>query len=190
MEPHQRPHHPRSALLIVDMQNGLFDAPEPPFEHERILDNINGLVRAARAAGVPVLAARHTGPAGSPLAPGSHATQLVARLDVDAQRDVVFDKTRPDCFNGTVLARELERLQVGELVVAGMKTQYCIDSTCRAAAERGLRVVLVADAHTCTDTPALTARQIVAHHNATLEHAFARVMPAAACRFADGAMLR
>lgn len=181
------PTHPRSALLIIDVQNGLFDAPEPPFERERILDNINFLIRAARAAGAPILVARHAGPPDSLLAPGSHAMQLVARLEVDAERDFVFDKTRPDCFNGTGLAGELECLQVGELVVAGMKTQYCVDSTCRAAAERGLRVVLVADAHTCMDTPALPARQIVAHHNATLEHAFARVLPAAACSFAAGA---
>jgi nicotinamidase-related amidase len=165
------------------MQVGAFDGPEPLWEGERVLATINDLIRQARAAGAPVFAARHTGPAGGPLAPGSAATQLLARLDVDTGRDVVFDKTRPSCFFGTDLARELERRGVGELVIAGIKTQYCIDTTCRAAAERSLSVVLVEDGHTCADTPMLQARQIVDHHNATLRGPFARVVPAAEVRF-------
>ena len=173
----------RTALLVVDMQAGAFDGPEPLWEGERVLATINDLIRHARAVGAPVFAARHTGPAGGPLAPDSAATQLLARLDVDAGRDVVFAKTRPSCFAGTDLASELERRGIGELVIAGIKTQYCIDTTCRAAAERGLSVVLVEDGHTCADTPLLQARQIVDHHNATLRGAFARVVPAAAVRF-------
>ena len=173
----------RAALLVVDMQVGVFDGPEPLWEGERVLATINDLIRHARAAGAPVFAARHTGTAGGPYAPGSAATQLLARLDVDEGRDYVFDKTRPSCFAGTALAHELERRGVHELVIAGVKTQYCIDTTCRAAAERGLSVVLVEDGHTCTETPLLQARQIVDHHNATLRGAFARVVPAAEVRF-------
>ena len=174
----------RSALLIIDMQVGAFTGPEPLWEGARVLATINGLIERARNAGAPVFAVRHTGPAGSLLAPGSPAVQLVAGLDVDAGRDHVFDKTRPSCFQGTNLGSELERLGIDELVIAGIKTQYCIDTTCRAAAERGLAVVLVEDGHTCTDTPLLDARRIVAHHNATLRGPFARVVPAAEVRFA------
>jgi hypothetical protein len=57
-----------------------------------------------------------------------------------------------------------------------------VDTTCRAAAERGLHPVLVADAHTCTDTAVLKARQIIDHHNATLQ-AFARIVRTVDCRF-------
>lgn len=174
----------RPALLIIDMQAGMFGGPEPLWEGERVLATINGLIERAREAGVPVFAARHTGPASSTIAPGSAAVQLVAGLAVDPARDHVFDKTRPSCFQGTDLAGALERLGIDGLVIAGVKTQYCIDTTCRAAAERGLAVVLVEDGHTCTDTPLLDARQIVDHHNATLRGPFARVLPAAEVRFA------
>ena len=178
--------HParRPALLIIDMQVGLFEAAAPPFEGERVLDTINGLIRNARAAGVAILAARHTGPAGSPLAPRSPATRLVGRLDVDAGRDFVFDKTRPNCFHGTALGGELQRIGANELVVVGMKTEYCVDTTVRAAADLGLSVVLIEDAHTTTAKQALSARQVIDHHNATLQPVFAKVLPAAAYRFA------
>jgi len=174
----------RSALLIIDMQIGAFAGPEPLWEGERVLATINGLVERAREAGAPVFAARHTGPAGSPIAPGSPAVALLGGLDVDPARDYVFDKTRPSCFHDTDLAQALARLGIDELVIAGIKTQYCVDTTCRAAAERGLGVVLVEDGHTCADTPLLDARAIVAHHNATLRGPFARVVTAADVRFA------
>lgn len=59
------------ALLIIDMQTGLYDGPEKPFERERVLATLNQLIGRARAAGAPIFVARHTGPAGSPIEAGS-----------------------------------------------------------------------------------------------------------------------
>jgi nicotinamidase-related amidase len=176
-------HPPRRALLIIDMQRGMFAGPDLPHEGARVLVNINTLVRKARAAGAPIFAARHTGPAGSPIEPGSPLTQLLLDLLVDEKQDTVFDKTRPNCFHGTPLAGWLAEASIDELVIAGVKTQYCVDSTCRAVADLGLRAVLIADAHTCMDTPALPAAAIVAHHNATLAGAFVQLSETEAFTF-------
>ena len=51
--------------------------------------------------------------------------------------------------------------------------------------ELGFDAVLIADGHTCSDTPLLTARQIVAHHNATLAGPFCRVVQAQDWSFQD-----
>ncbi|RUQ42678.1 cysteine hydrolase, partial [Corynebacterium pseudodiphtheriticum] len=51
---------------------------------------------------------------------------------------------------------------------------FCIDTTCRVAAELGFSVVLPEDGHTCMDTPALKAEAIIEHHNATLAGAFVK----------------
>jgi nicotinamidase-related amidase len=166
------PDNKRPALLIIDMQTGLYDGPEKPYERQRVLDNINQLIQRARHAGVPVFAARHTGPAGSPIEVGSPFWQLWPALEVDEARDTVFNKTRPSCFLGTELSQQLAAAQVNELVIVGMKTQYCIDTTCRVAVELGFSVLLPEDAHTCMDTPALSAASIIEHHNATLAGAF------------------
>ncbi|WP_027818149.1 cysteine hydrolase family protein [Paraburkholderia bannensis] len=162
----------RRALLIVDMQVGLFNGNPPPYEGARVLANINTLIARAREAGAPVFAVRHTGPAGSPLAPDSELTKLVSGLDVDAARDSVFMKTRPNCFVGTDLAQRLADAGVSELAIVGMKTEYCVDSTCRAVLDLGLRAVLIEDAHTTMNTPGLDARDIIAHHNRTLNGPF------------------
>ncbi len=169
----------RTALLIIDMQVGLYDGPEKPFERERVLDTINQLIHRARRAGIPVYAARHTGPTGSPIEAGSPLWQLWPALDVDEAQDTVFNKTHPSCFLGTHLAQQLAAAQINDLVLVGMKTQYCIDTTCRVAAELGFSVVLPEDGHTCMDTPVLSAETIIEHHNATLSGAFVKCVKAA-----------
>lgn len=177
------PDGPRRALLVIDMQQGLFNGSDAPFDKDRVLANTRQLIARAREAGAPIFAARHTGPAGSPIAPGSPLTQLLPQLGIDAQRDRVFDKTRPSCFEGTGLATWLAEAGIAELVIAGMKTEFCVDTTCRAAAGLCFRPVLVADAHTTTDSPLLQAGLIIGHHNRTLGGAFAQLVQTADCRF-------
>lgn len=173
----------RRALLVLDMQVGLFEGGERPWRGEQVLTTINQLIGAVRNADVPVFFARHTGPEGSPIAAGNAAWQLLPGLNADPQRDRLFDKTRPSAFFATSLADELRAADIEELVIVGMKTQYCVDTNCRVAAELGFKPVLVSDAHTCMDTPGLSAEAIVAHHNFTLAGAFARVLPAADLSF-------
>ena len=179
----QSPRTQRRALLIVDMQEGLFNGPEKPYERERVLANIKQLIAKARQAQAPIFAVRHTGPAGSPIEPGSPLTQLLPDMDLDSNADTIFDKTRPNAFAGTGLADWLRQAEIDEAVIAGMKTQYCIDTTCRAAADLGFRPVLISDAHTCMDTPVLSAKTIIDHHNTTLSGAFVRLVETRQCEF-------
>ncbi|GGP22399.1 isochorismatase family protein [Silvimonas iriomotensis] len=172
-------HPARAGLLIIDMQVGLVGGPERPYELARLLANINILLARARTTRTPVYAARHTGPAGTPIAAGSPFWQLTAALDFNPSVDRVFDKHRPSCFVGTPLADWLAQDGVTQLVVAGLKTQYCVDTTCRDAAGRGMATILVSDAHSCMDTPQLAARDIIAHHNATLAGPFVQLQSAA-----------
>lgn len=161
------------ALLILDMQVRLLHGPDKPQAGEALLETLNSLLGKARTAGAPVFFARHIGPPGSPIEPGSPLTQLVLQGD-----EVIFEKSRPNAFARTDLADQLQALGVEGVVITGMKTQYCVDSTCRAARDLGFDTVLIADGHTCSDTPALKAEQIIAHHNATLAGPFCRVINA------------
>ncbi|KDN98418.2 MULTISPECIES: cysteine hydrolase family protein [Pseudomonas] len=173
----------KRALLVLDMQVGLFHGPEQPWQGDRVLNKVNTLIGAAHAAQAPVFAVRHTGPQGSPIAAGSPAWQLLPALAVDPARDIVFDKTRPSAFFATSLADQLREAAIDELVIVGLKTQYCVDTNCRVARELGFNVVLVSDAHTCMDTPGLSAEAIIAHHNLTLGGAFARLQSTADVQF-------
>jgi nicotinamidase-related amidase len=174
---------PRRALLVIDMQFGMFNGPQKPFDGERILSNINRLIAKARAANAPIFAVRHTGPDRSPLAHGSPAWQLLPGLDIDVAHDYVFEKQRPNCFIGTDLAAALARAEIQELVIVGMKTEYCVDSTCRASGDRGFQAVLVKDAHSTMDAGDLSAQAIIDHHNRILSGPFATLVATVDCVF-------
>ncbi|ERK16388.1 Isochorismatase [Pantoea sp. AS-PWVM4] len=162
----------KNALLIIDMQQGLFHGPHIPYAASSVLSNIRLLIKKARASGTPLFFARHTGPDGSPFSEQSPLTQLIPELNVNVEQDSVFIKKYPNCFRDTVLLQQLKLSNIDQLVIAGMKTEICVDTTCRAAFDAGFKVVLVSDAHTTIDNPALTADNIIRHHNQTLAGPF------------------
>lgn len=175
-----------SALLVIDVQRGLFDAAPRPEDADAVLARINALAAAARQAGAPVIFIQHERP-GSPLAHGSPGWELEQNLKVEAG-DLIVAKTTPDSFLRTDLAAKLEAAGAKRLVVCGYASEYCVDTTTRRAAGLGYAVDLVADTHTTHDKPHATAAQIRAHHNATLPDLTSfgpviRALPAAAVRF-------
>ena len=170
------------ALLILDIQVGLVHGPEKPWRCEALLETVNTLMDKARSAGAPIFLARHIGPVGSPIEPGSPLTEVAQELKLLGD-EVVFEKRRPNAFEMTDLADNLRSRGVTGVVITGMKTQYCVDSTCRAARDLGFDAVLIADGHTCSDTPVMKAQDIVAHHNATLDGPFCQLVQAEDWRF-------
>ncbi|MRT43258.1 isochorismatase family protein [Enterobacteriaceae bacterium RIT702] len=176
-----QPQH--KALLVIDMQNGLFNASPAPFAAESVLVNINQLIALAHLAHAPVFFARHTGSDGSPFAESSPLTQLIPELQMNASHDRVFVKRYPNCFRDTELLAALKSADIQELVIVGMKSEYCVDTTCRAAADLGFRVVLIEDGHTSVDNGVLSAEQIIAHHNQTLAGPFVQLVSSAAYAF-------
>ena len=165
------------ALLVLDMQVGLVHGPDKPWRCPQLLDTVNALMEKARSAGAGIFLARHIGPVGSPIEPGSPLTLLAPELKL-LGGEVVFEKHRPNAFTRTDLADQLRACGATGVVVTGMKTQYCVDSTCRAARDLGFDAVLIADGHTCSDNAELKAEQIIAHHNATLAGPFCHLIQA------------
>lgn len=175
----------KTALVVIDTQVGMFETPGvPPVpDGERLLENIEGLLREARDTGKTVVHVRH-GEGEGPLEKGTDGWQIHPRVAPKSGEPVV-DKETPDSFLRTTLREELESRGVGRLVLAGMQTEYCVDTTCRRASALGYDVTLAADAHGTWDEGGLTAAQIVAHHNGVMGNGFAEVVPAAEISFGD-----
>ena len=158
----------KTALLVIDMQRALRTGDHAAFDIERVTERINGLSARARAAGVPVVLVQHEEGEG-PLQFGSASRQLADGL-VTAVSDLRVRKTTPNSFHRTELQGQLQARGVDRLVVCGLQSDYCVDTTVRQALALGYAVALAADAHSTVDNAVRSAAQITAHHNATLAH--------------------
>ena len=99
--------------------------------------------------------------------------------------DVVVQKRHPDSFQGTTLRQELASRTIERLVITGIQTEYCVDTTCRRAYSLGYDVTLVKDAHSTWDSDHLTASQVIAHHNDVLGGWFAALKEASEVEFSS-----
>jgi nicotinamidase-related amidase len=164
-----------TALLIIDVQKGMFESPvmPPVYAGEQLLETLGGLIEQARAAQVPVIYIQHNGrPEGHPLAPGTAGWPIHPAIQ-PREGELVIQKLNPDAFQDTSLQAELEAAAIKKLVIAGIQTEFCVDTTCRRAYSLGYELTLVKDGHSTWDNDNLTAAQIIAHHNQTLGNWFA-----------------
>ncbi len=133
----------RAALLVVDLQKGHYKAartradPKDSYLHDRIENSVipNGqrLIAACRAAGAEVIDA-------------------LAPLD----NEIVIPKTSSSLFNSTNFEYVLRNLGVEYLMVMGMITDQCVETTIRDGCDRGFLMTVVEDA--CAATPSDATR--------------------------------
>lgn len=159
------------ALLIIDMQ----EAMRPViWRFEQLAERIAGLARAARGAGVPVIAVQQTGAPGSSFDPEAAGWPLSDLIGITGS-DLCVSKTATDSFYATDLAERLADRAISTLVIAGVATDYCVDATARSALSHGLNVDLIRDGHApAADSDpgaGLTPEQIIEHHNLVLSQA-------------------
>jgi ureidoacrylate peracid hydrolase len=167
----------KPALIVIDMQNGFCDP--GGFMNKIGLDYttsaaavepIGRLLGAARSAGIPVFFTRYSlnadySDAGLilELFPAIRGTGGMVRETWDADvvdklkpqaGERVIDKTRYSAFYDTDLEQQLRELGVDTLIVCGVTTNICVESTVRDAFFRDIRVVVPSDG-TAAVTPEL-----------------------------------
>jgi nicotinamidase-related amidase len=154
-----------TAVLVIDVQTGLFCAEPAPFEAEAVIARINEVTAKAREAGAPVFFVQHDGvPGGEDVVPFTEGWKLHPDLVV-LPGEPVIRKTTCDVFYGTALEAELRIRGITTLVLMGYATDFCVDTTLRNAVSKDFGIIVVADAHTTADNPILKADQVREHHN-------------------------
>ena len=150
------------ALLVIDMQVGCFSGNPPRRDEAGTVSRINALAQALRPQGLVVFIQHTDADEGYPR--GTPPWQLLPALLQEAG-DLTVEKTACDAFLETELHTILQHRGVDELYLAGCATDFCVDTTVRAAAALGYRVTVASDAHTTRDRPHLPADKLIEHHN-------------------------
>lgn len=173
----------KTALIVIDVQQGMFASPEQqPHDGDAVLSRIAGLVSRARESATPLIFVQHDGGAGDPLEKPGEGWKVHSGTGYH-ESDIVVEKRHCDAFQDTELKDRLADMAVSTVVLAGMMTEYCVDTTCRRAFSLGYDVVLASDAHTTFSKPHIGAEQIIRHHNEVLGGGFAKARSAAEIDF-------
>jgi nicotinamidase-related amidase len=144
-----------TALVLIDLQKGIVGRELAPHAAADVVRNGVKLADALRAKGGLVVFVRvkvtetlslpvdapHPRPANIP----PEASELVAELGVQPS-DVVITKRQWGAFYGTDLEQQLRRRQMRAIVMGGIATNFGVESTARAAMDRGYELVFAEDA--------------------------------------------
>jgi nicotinamidase-related amidase len=136
------------ALLIIDIQNDYFPGGAMELVGSPAAAAQAGkLLQAFRQKARPVIHIQHisTRPGATFFLPNTPGVQIHESVAPKAG-ETVFQKNYPNAFRETPLLEHLRKNQIAQLVIAGMMTQMCIDTTTRAAADLGFQCLLAHDA--------------------------------------------
>ncbi|XP_009781530.1 nicotinamidase 2 [Nicotiana tabacum] len=166
-ETRKRNPDPKSAvLLVIDIQNHFYSMAKP------ILPAINTTIDLCRQASVPVIFTRHRHKSpddygmlyewwnGDVIRDGTIEAELIPELN-RRDADLVVEKHTYSAFRDTSLEEKLLEMGITEVIVSGVMTNLCCETTAREAFVRGFRVFFSTDA---------TATSSAELHDATLKN--------------------
>ena len=136
------------ALLLIDIQNDYFPGGAMELVGSSTAAAQAGkLLQAFRQKALPVIHVQHisTRPGATFFLPKTVGVQIHKSVYPN-NGEMVFHKHYPNSFRETHLLEYLRENQISQLVIAGMMTHMCIDTTTRAATDLGFQCVLAHDA--------------------------------------------
>lgn len=138
----------KSALILIDIQNDYFEGGKYELVNPlNALNNAEKILKIFRDGDLPVIHVQHKNISrGAPFfAPDTEGVKIHANL-APGESEYLVIKNVPNSFHNTNLLSILNDNDISNVVICGMMSHMCIDTTVRAAKDLGLNVTLIEDA--------------------------------------------
>ena len=138
-----------TALIVIDVQQSFAHRPTfEPAEVPAYLGAQNRLIEGFQAAGLPIVRVFHVQPDATGADPFSLESGLVRPLEGlrDFKADLTVHKARHSALVGTGLDVWLTEQGIGRLIISGIRTEQCCETTTRHASDLGWEIDYVTDA--------------------------------------------
>ena len=159
----------KTAFIIIDVQNILV---ETGFETEKLLEKITYLQDQARSKNIEIIYVQHIE---NPEAQTSEDWQLSALLNRKPD-EKVFQKRYNSMFKETGLKEYLDQQGIEQLVLCGMQTEYCVDTSVKVGFEYGYQLIIPEGAVTTFDGEDIPAETLNEFYENIWEERFADVL--------------
>ncbi|HJD85347.1 isochorismatase family protein [Kitasatospora aureofaciens] len=157
-----------SALIVIDVQESFRQRPDwAAISNPGIVGQVNRLVDSTRANGDLVVWVMHSAPnSGTAFDPASGHVRLMDGL-VPADGEPIITKSSHNAFTTTNLQQLLTKHGIRHLVISGIRTEQCCETTTRVASDLGYDVTFVTDA---------TATSPIPHRDAPADRTLAEIL--------------
>jgi ureidoacrylate peracid hydrolase len=178
----------RMALVNIDIQNAFVEGSTP--DGLIVLERINRFASVCREAGITVFHLRHTIPAGMDGGVLGELFPIVNKgfLDRDSETasfhndlvigpdDILLEKPHYGGFYDTNLELLLHRRGIDTIIITGIETNVCCETTTREAMVRDFRVFFLSDGTTTGGVKGMTREEVQRASLATFCNNFAQVL--------------
>ena len=162
------------ALIVIDVQAGLLEA--HPYRENEFIQTLQKVLAMCRTHQVPVIYIQHE-EAGSEIEHGTDGWQIAAAIAPHAGEKTV-EKSYSSAFRGTGLHPYLQQNNMQRLIMCGMQTEYCVDTTVKVAFELGYKVQIPQGGTTTYDSRLFRGEDLTSFYERDIwQHRFAEVVP-------------
>jgi nicotinamidase-related amidase len=168
-------HMHQTILLVVDVQEEMIM--DQPYNYQKVIENISKLITKARTSHMEVVYVRHDDGEGSPMGYGKPGWQIYHEIE-PADGEKIFDKRFNSAFRQTALKEYLDSKDINTIMLAGLQTEYCIDTSIKCAFEFGYEIIVPEETNSTYDCKYLSAKELYQFYNYHIwNKRFARVIP-------------
>lgn len=151
-----------TVLLVVDVQKALIEA--HPYNEKKVIANIKKLITAAKESKTEVIYVRHNDGPGEELEYGADGWQIYPEIAPEGN-ETIFEKEYCSSFRKTGLQEYLSGKKIENIVLVGLQTEYCIDTTCKVAFELGYKVIIPEETNSTFTNEFLPAEKLYEFYN-------------------------
>ncbi len=164
-----------TVLLVVDVQEALMA--EHPYNEQKLINNIKLLISAARDNNQEVIYVQHEEDEGEELERDTEGWRVLSEI-APINKEKTFAKRYNSAFLKTGLGEYLKENGTKTIVLVGLQTEYCIDSTCKSAFELGFQVIIPEETNSTYDNEFLSGEKTYQFYNYKIwNKRFANVIP-------------
>lgn len=135
-----------SILVIINAQNGLFDATQEGRNNTDAERNIVRILKHWRAMNRRVFHVKHVSDNPESIFFRNSAGCEFLKDVKPSENELIFEKTKSSAFSGTALETTLSKISCSNVVLVGFTANECIDATARDSAAKGFETFVVGDA--------------------------------------------
>lgn len=159
----------KTALVVIDVQNGLIDA--NPYHSDKFLQGLRENIQLAREHDIEVIYVRHNS---HEFEKGTRAWEIVSCV-TPLETDTIIEKTYNSAFKETNLKQYLKDKNISRLILTGMLTNYCMDTTVKVAFELDYKLCVIEGGSTTFDEERIAAADLIEHYEIIWATNFANV---------------